>query len=252
MNPSIQNALFGLFFGIELSNQTQEKDLAGKNVVELKTIFKDFFEVKKLASNLAKTHQNLLEKIVEIPDDFFKHIDEMDAIIEANDDLMPFGELIFDLWVLHLLETQDGDFLESQTWLKIEEETLDRGTEAMNFFLYLQEAKDEGLEVNLSDFLYNFLLVDDADFQEEHQLYEPIIAHQDLIDEPFKTIISTGEKLAHGSELEDLLVPIFCFFKKPNDCETNLLSIVQANKNLEDILPISASFLFYWKLEKMV
>src|SRR5690606_41557779 len=69
----------------------------------------------------------------------------------------------------------EEDYLESEEWEQIEEDTLDRGTELLNVFLYLKECADDEIEADLDDYLKEFLLVEEDEFQDEHRIYEKVI-----------------------------------------------------------------------------
>jgi hypothetical protein len=120
----------------------------------------------------------------------------------------------------------EDDYLESPEWEDIEEQTLDRGTELLNLLLYLNECADEGIEPELSDYLQEFLLVDDDEFQDEYQIYEPVIANQILMESDVSEIRKVAESLADDAEIKDIFYPMMCFFQnpKPNAREFALIA----------------------------
>ena len=105
--------------------------------------------------------------------------------------------------------------IERKPRAKIEEETIDRGTELLNVLLYIRECHDEDLEPELEDFLKEFLLVEEDEFQDEHRIYEDIIANQILMEASIEEIAKTSNELDEESELKDLFYPIMAFFYQP-------------------------------------
>ena len=126
-------------------------------------------------------------------------------------------EVFFDLLLMNFFSADviklEEDYLDSPEWEQIEEDTLDRGTELLNVLLYLNECKDEDIEPELEDFLKEFLLVEEDEFQDEHRIYEPIIANQILMESPVEEISSVAKSLPEDSELAELFYPMMCFFQ---------------------------------------
>ena len=106
----------------------------------------------------------------------------------------------------------EEDYLESEEWEAIEDQTIDRGTEMLNLLLYIKECKEEGLDPDLDDYLKEFLLVEDDEFQDEHAIYEDIIANQMLIEAPFSEIARVQATLNANSEIKEWFYPIISFF----------------------------------------
>ena len=50
------------------------------------------------------------------------------------------------------------EYFDSEEWEEIEEKTVERGTELLNVFLYINEANDADAEISIGDFLNEFLL----------------------------------------------------------------------------------------------
>ena len=115
----------------------------------------------------------------------------------------------------------EDDYLETKEWEKIEEETLDRGTELLNVLLYLNECADEDIEPELEDYLKEFLLVDEDEFQDEYRIYEPVIENQILIESPVSEIAKVAGKLPDDSELKEVFYPMMCFFQHTDPAEAN-------------------------------
>jgi len=147
------------------------------------------------------------------------YLDKVAKMDQAFDDHPRFEELreiLFDLLLLNFfaadVEKLEGDYLESEEWENIENQTIDRGTELLNVLLYLRECADEKIEPQLDDYLKEFLLVDEDEFQDEHRIYEPVIAHQVLVDSSYEEIAKVAQKLSSDQELAELFYPIMGFF----------------------------------------
>jgi hypothetical protein len=125
--------------------------------------------------------------------------------------------------------------LETPEWEQIEEQTLDRGTELLNLLLYLNECEDEDIEPGLDDYLKEFLLVDEDEFQDEYRIYEPVIAHQVLMESPVEEINKVAAKLPEDSELKEIFYPMMCFFKNtiPTEQEKNNIAEKAVNKQFD-------------------
>jgi len=125
----------------------------------------------------------------------------------------------------------EDDYLDSEEWEAIEDETIDRGTELLNIFLYLGECKDDEIEPELDDFLKEFLLVDEDEFQDEHEIYEDSIANQIGVDSPYVEIAKVGKGLNPRSEVYELFYPIMSFFSELKPTEKQFEEYVEASNN---------------------
>src|ERR1035437_8327822 len=152
--------------------------------------------------------------------DFLSKVDAMDKIFDDNPQLEPLREVFFDLLLVNFFSADvkklEEDYLDSPEWEAIEEETLERGTELLNLLLYLNECQDEDIEPELEDYLKEFLLVDEDEFQDEYRIYEPVIAHQVLMEIPAEEIRKVAENLPEDPELKELSYPLMCFFQNIN------------------------------------
>lgn len=150
--------------------------------------------------------------------DFRQKLKALDATFDLYPDHAPLRELAFDLLLINFMafDVEDqSDYLESPEWEKIEEETLDRGTELLNVFLYLQECAEMDIPADLSDFLKEFLLVEDDDFQEECEVYEEVIANQALVESSYEQIRIAASKLKGDSPVNEIFYPLMSFFYEP-------------------------------------
>jgi hypothetical protein len=154
---------------------------------------------------------------------FLQKVKAMDEVFNSNPKLEHLREIFFDLLLVNFFSADvkklDDDYLESPEWEKIEEETLDRGTELLNVLLYLNECEDEEIEPELNDYLTEFLLVDEDEFQDEHRIYEPVIANQILTDSGIEEIGKVAKNLPEDEEIKDLFYPLMCFFYDTNPSE---------------------------------
>src|SRR6476661_3738143 len=95
----------------------------------------------------AQKELSLLQDLFNSQLDFMSKVDAMDKIFEDSQQLDAIKELTFDLLLINFFsedsKTLDENYLESPEWEKIEDETIDRGTELLNLLLYLKECEDE-------------------------------------------------------------------------------------------------------------
>jgi len=167
----------------------------------------------------AKAINNELVKVFSTDEDFLSKVDLLDAAFDNYPQLEELREVFFDLLLMNFFSADviklEEDYLESPEWEQIEEDTLDRGTELLNVLLYLNECEDEGIEPELEDFLKEFLLVEEDEFQDEHRIYEDMIANQILMESDVAEIAKVAAGIDEESELRDLFYPIMCFFYDP-------------------------------------
>jgi hypothetical protein len=163
-----------------------------------------------------KAIQDDLIRVFQSDEDFLSKVDLLDAVFDDYPQIEALREVFFDLLLMNFFSADviklEEDYLDSEEWEQIEEDTLDRGTELLNVLLYLNECKDEDIEPELEDFLKEFLLVDEDEFQDEHRIYEPIIANQILMETSVAEIAKAAANVDEESELKELFYPIMCFF----------------------------------------
>lgn len=157
---------------------------------------------------------------------YLEKVDQLDAVFDEN---LPFDELrevVFDLLLMNFfaadVEKLERDYLESEEWETIEDQTIDRGTELLNLLLYLRECADDGIEPQLEDYLKEFLLVDEDEFQDEYRIYEYVIANQALADSSYEEIAKVASELPKTQELEELFYPMMSFFFEPSPSDTQM------------------------------
>jgi hypothetical protein len=166
-------------------------------------------------------------------EDFLTKVDEMDEVFDSNPAIEVLREIFFDMLMINFFSADvkklEDDYLETPEWEAIEEETLDRGTEMLNLLLYLNECEDEDIEPGLEDYLKEFLLVDEDEFQDEYRIYEPVIENQILLESPVTEISKVAQTLPEDSELYELFYPMMCFFQDIDPSDEALDAIADAS-----------------------
>lgn len=185
-----------------------------------------------------------LQEVFSLDMDFMTKVDALDRTVDDNPKLDGLREILFDLLMINFFSADvkklEEDYLDSKEWEDIEEETLDRGTELLNLLLYLNECADEDIEPELEDYLKEFLLVDEDEFQDEYRIYEPVIANQILMESPAKEIAKVAEKLPEDSELKEIFYPMMCFFQNTQADETEMKIIADSTAEKEFAMPVFA------------
>jgi hypothetical protein len=157
-----------------------------------------------------------LVKVFSADEEYLDKVDLLDAVFDENPQLEELREVFFDLLLMNFFSADviklEEDYLDSPEWEQIEEDTLDRGTELLNVLLYINECHDEDIEPELEDFLKEFLLVDEDEFQDEYRIYEDVIENQILMDSSIEEIAAAANKVDEESELKELFYPVMCFF----------------------------------------
>lgn len=159
------------------------------------------------------------EKLFENTDDFLVKVKSFDQLIDQHNVLKDVEEYMFDLLMVYHLENhqKDEDYFDTKEWLDIEDKTIERGTELLNLFLYISESKETDAEISLEDFLHEFLLVDEDEFQDEHRIYEPLIEYTELGEAEMESIRDIETNISPSSEIKDLFVPIVLFFQNADN-----------------------------------
>lgn len=189
------------------------------------------------------------QSVFELEDDFLTKVDSLDAVFDNHPQLETLREVFFDMLMINFFSADvkklEDDYLDTPEWESIEEQTLDRGTELLNLLLYLNECEDEDIEPELDDYLKEFLLVDEDEFQDEYRIYEPVIANQILMESPVDEIAKVAAKLPEDSELKELFYPMMCFFQNttPTTDDKTVIAAKAVNKEFDmPVLSILESF----------
>lgn len=150
---------------------------------------------------------------------FLEKVEEFDAAFDEHPAFDELREVFFDLLMINFFANDvkklEEDYLDSEEWADIEEETIDRGTELLNLLLYINECHDEKIKPELDDFLKEFLLVEEDEFQDEFHIYEDLITNQQLVESSVEDICSHAGMIELGEEMEELFVPFMVFFHQP-------------------------------------
>ena len=178
------------------------------------------------------------EKLTGVFDAEKPYLDKVASMDEVFDDEPTFEalrEVFFDLLLINFftedVQKLEEDYLESTEWEAIEEETIERGTELLNVLLYLKECDDEDIEPELEDFLKEFLLVDEDEFQDEHRIYEEVIANQTLIDSSLEELAKITQKIPETSELKELFYSMFGFFREQHPDKQEFEDYIKYSSN---------------------
>ena len=192
----------------------------------------------QFASVNNQDHEAFSEVLVNVFSAEKAYLDKVASLDAAFDDYSLFEslrELFFDLFLINFFNEDvrklEEDYLDSPEWEKIEEKTIDRGTEILNLLLYLQECQDEEIEPELSDFLREFLLVDEDEFQDEHRIYEEVIANQILVESSLKEVARVSSTLAEDSELKELFYPMIGFFRDPDPADEDFNEFIKYSES---------------------
>jgi hypothetical protein len=182
-----------------------------------------------------KSFSKALTAVFNLDKPYLNKVDALDNVFDDQSAFEPLRELFFDLLLINFLNEDvrklEEDYLDSPEWEKIEESTIDRGTELLNLLLYLQECKDEAIEPELGDFLREFLLVDEDEFQDEHRIYEEVIANQILVESDLKELARVTTEIPDDSELKELFYPMIGFFRDTNPSASDFNDFVKHSAN---------------------
>jgi len=176
-----------------------------------------------------------LASAFELEAPFMEKVDAMDSVFDDNQRFEELREYAFDLLMINFFAEDvrklEEDYLDSEEWEAIEEETLDRGSELLNILLYLRECADDDVEPSLDDFLKEFLLVEEDEFQDEYRIYEKVIANQILVESNYPEISKIAKGLSEDDELQDLFYPLVSFFNEQNPNAEQLEAYADAAPN---------------------
>jgi len=180
-----------------------------------------------------------LEAVFDNTAPFMAKVEAMDAVFDDYQKFEELREIYFDLLMINFFaedaQLLEEDYLESPEWESIEEATIDRGTELLNIFLYLRECADEEIEPSLEDYMKEFLLVEEDEFQDEYNIYEKVIANQILVESNYAEIAKVSKTLSPQDELKDLFYGLMSFFNERHPSESQLAEFEESapNKSLD-------------------
>lgn len=211
------------------------------------------FKVKQAVEAGAKTYASLentdttsflkaIEEAFDAEASFTDKVQLMDDVFDNEQSFEELREVFFDLLMINFfaedIQKLEEDYLDSEEWEAIEEDTIDRGTELLNVFLYLRECADEEIEADLEDFLKEFLLVEEDEFQDEYKIYEKVIANQILVESDYPEIAKVSQSVADEDDLFELFYPLVSFFyeQNPKEEQLKLYTASATNKAYETAL----------------
>jgi len=181
--------------------------------------------------------KNTIATVFNSDKDFMAKVDALDEAFDNAPKYDALREVFFDLLMVNFFSEDvnklEEDYLESPEWEAIEDETIDRGTELLNVLLYIRECRDEDIKPELEDFLKEFLLVDEDEFQDEYRIYEDIIAHQILMESNFAEIGRVAKNLDDSSEIKDIFYPVMAFFYQSNPTPNDLEEFLKNSSDTE-------------------
>lgn len=167
----------------------------------------------------ADNKQELIHQLSDVLFDtnlpFLERSKNLDAWIADHPPLEELADVLFDLLMVHFLseEMHEPEYFDSPAWNEIEDKTLDKGSEMLNVFLYLSDAKDNEVEPHLDDFLTEFLLVGEDEFQDEYRIYESLIVNEDILDADLAGIRDVQKTVKSDTGLQEYFVPLVFFFQ---------------------------------------
>jgi hypothetical protein len=185
------------------------------------------------------------ENLFKSNEPFLDKVKTFDYLMKDHKELAEMEEFIFDLLMVHHLAThvQDEDYFDSKEWMDIEDKTIERGSELLNLLLYITECKDSDVPVSLEDFLYEFLLVDEDEFQDEHRIYEPLIEYQEVEDAITESIREIERNIPATSEIKQLFVPMVLFFQEAENTSISASTDAMLTVSERSLL---ACLMSYW------
>lgn len=196
--------------------------------------------------------QNFYSQLREVFDrkaDFLTKLEAFDDLFERQSIFAHQQEILFDLLLINFFSEEAAgfgdDYLESSEWEAIEDDTVDRGTELLNIILYLRECQENEIEPSLEDFLKEFLLVEEAEFQDEHEVYEEVIAGQMLMEGSYEDIARAAAKIRDDAEIKDIFYPLMSFFYDPNPGHPELMEFFKNSHNKTFDCPVLFAILAY-------
>lgn len=150
---------------------------------------------------------------------------------------LPYGPFLFDLLLTAFIfkgSLISEEFFETEEWEAIEDSFAEEGSELLNLLLYLAEAVDTQSEISLDDYLDDFLLVDEDEFQDEHEIYREVILMRNQIDSAFPPMMEVLMKKKDESPLGSMFIPLFVLFYYPDELEFATAQLAKYSDKLEE------------------
>lgn len=199
--------------------------------------------LEKFANAAEKDATSLQAKLTAVFNEdlgFLEKVQAFDAVFDDYPAFEDLREVFFDLLMINFFASDmkklDEDYLDTEEWASIEEQTIDRGTELLNLLLYINECHDEEIKPELGDFLKEFLLVEEDEFQDEFHIYEDLISNQQLAESSIEDICSHAGMVELGDDMRELFVPFMAFFYQPQPSDEVVKELdVHSNNSEFDI-----------------
>lgn len=157
----------------------------------------------------------------------------MDALVDAHPSLEDLREVLADMVMLRLFneneETEEDpdEFFESDEWMEIEDQFVDRGSEVLNFFLYLRECLEFDEKPSVEDFIHEYLEEEDEDGeQEDFFIYEELIKYQGVAEGPVAQVFTVAKEIERP-ELQEVFVPMLMFFRNYNKKDEKVFDLIK-------------------------
>ena len=131
---------------------------------------------------------------------------------------LPYGSYLFDLLLTEFIfkgSQISEEFFETEEWEAI-------------------EAVDTESEISLDDYLDDFLLVDEDEFQDEHEIYREVILLRNQIDSAFPPMMEVLMKKKDESPLGSMFIPLFVLFYYPEELEFATAQLAKYADSLEE------------------
>ncbi len=162
-------------------------------------------------------------------------VQKVDAMLDNHPIFEAIREFVIDLAILQVLDSgsEDPDFLESPDWMAVEDATEDRGTELLNLLVYLRDCVENEVTPELGDFLFEFLLVDEDEHQDEYFIYEAIIRNREMVEGKVEEIVKVGNE--QKEDMEELFTPLMVFFTKAEKKPGKMTYSIVEGSNIADI-----------------
>lgn len=236
------NLLKAFFIGIRLGIPAQGMShghirMFYKGIKGLDNEYYDQDKVKNWDKEI-KTAFKELNAIFEKNEHIAQKIPYIDEIASKYSFLTNLNEYLIDIALIDFFAKSPNydteEYFESQEWLQIEDKLADRGTELLNWLLYINEAKSAQEKICLESYIEDFLLIGDEinDDQETLKLYEPLLDAQEYLAYTPLDLFLLYEKIPDSHELKNLFFPMICYFRDPEHVESTLLSTINCGGNV--------------------
>lgn len=173
-----------------------------------------------LKEEVAIKAQEEIEAIVfDTNKDFLDRYKQLGAWFGSHPQMEDLEDVAFDLLMVQFLagEPHPENYFESQEWERLEEKTLDKGSEMLTLLLYTSEAIEEDAEISLRDFLDEFLLVGDDGLQDDYRIFESLIVNEGLTEANLESIREVQKTVKVDTGLQPYFVPMILFFQYAED-----------------------------------